>query len=695
MTVLAYNPLAGTFFDPNDPGGDPITPGSNDNVLFPAGQYTFVAPNGFTCSNMFLHDGMRVVVPSGATVSATVIISDGEMASLALGDGSGSASAVLNGFVSIGDTAELDVQGSGFISDGLGLGGTLFVPSDSNLHVGGTFSALLSSAKVQLSGTLTLEAAVDAGVLSNLSIDTGHIVLSGATTLGGATANLATLAQQVSLAAPATISGGTVNLGANVDYASATLANDTINGTMNVAAGQSVTLQDGAPGAATINVTGPLFNLVNVTDLTSHILNIGGPNTTVEVQASQTGSGLALGEVNFAGNAVYTDGTGASVLSIVGPVKLQSSNIPYTVELHVFRIETPNSDSVTVDSGGTLKISALTNDTNLWNVAGGALLFNTSGVPNYGQITFLPAVQAVPAVPGGTIEFNAANVNATIVDFSSADSIDILKNLGSTTYHLTLDSNVLGVLDQFDDPLGHFTLVSTRGVTYSLDQFNVTGDNGSGALITAPGIAAPSCFVAGTLISTAHGDIPVERLRIGDLVRTHSGELRPIRRIGYRQLDLTRHVHPQQACPIRIRCDAFADGVPRRDLLLSPDHAVFADGALIPIKYLVNAATVVQEVALRMVSYFHVELASHDILLAEGLPAESYLDSGTNWLFANTPDPLALHPVFAHWSWEALACAPLVVTGPRLEKHRGQLAERAVWLGSKNALRSSRRAMGA
>src|SRR6202042_1540171 len=53
-----------------------------------------------------------------------------------------------------------------------------------------------------------------------------------------------------------------------------------------------------------------------------------------------------------------------------------------------------------------------------------------------------------------------------------------------------------------------------------------------------------ACFCRGTLISTDRGDVPVERLRLGDLVRTQSGTTRPVVWIGHRRIDLRRHADP-------------------------------------------------------------------------------------------------------------------------------------------------------
>jgi hypothetical protein len=125
---------------------------------------------------------------------------------------------------------------------------------------------------------------------------------------------------------------------------------------------------------------------------------------------------------------------------------------------------------------------------------------------------------------------------------------------------------------------------------------------------------------------------------------------------------------------VRVRAGAFGEGAPRRDLLLSPDHAVFCDSVLIPIKYLANGATVMQE-RVASAHYFHVELESHDVILAEGLSVESYLDTGNRRAFANGGTEMMLHPDFSALGWED-ACAPLCLDGPVVTAVRRRLAER-------------------
>jgi collagen type I/II/III/V/XI/XXIV/XXVII alpha len=123
---------------------------------------------------------------------------------------------------------------------------------------------------------------------------------------------------------------------------------------------------------------------------------------------------------------------------------------------------------------------------------------------------------------------------------------------------------------------------------------------------------------------------------------------------------------------VRVARHAFGADRPRTDLLLSPDHAVLVEAVLIPIKCLINGRSIAQ-VSVDAVTYYHVELPEHDVLWADGLPAESYLDSGDRSNFGNGGEVMRLFPDFAGSAlvWEARGYAPLVVCGPEFEAARG------------------------
>jgi predicted Zn-dependent protease len=252
--------------------------------------------------------------------------------------------------------------------------------------------------------------------------------------------------------------------------------------------------------------------------------------------------------------------------------------------------------------------------------------------------------------------------------------------LSSTLYQIALHEigHALG-LDHSGDP--HAVMNPTaQGVT------NQDADASDIAGIQAL-YAAVACYASGTRILTTQGEIPVEALRVGQLVPGRgAAPPRRIRWIGHRTLDPRGHPRPHDVQPVRIRAGAFGPLLPRRDLRLSPDHAVFLRGGLTPVRYLVNGATVRQE-RVRRVTYWHVELETpdgepvHDVLLAEGLPAESFLDTGNRAAFEGGGAALDLHPDFARGVWQARGFAPLHTSGANVIALRTRLLDRAAALG--------------
>ena len=207
------------------------------------------------------------------------------------------------------------------------------------------------------------------------------------------------------------------------------------------------------------------------------------------------------------------------------------------------------------------------------------------------------------------------------------------------------------------------------------------GGGGGNAFADYSGVGTvniiPVCFANGTLIRTARGDLAVEHLAVGDLVVTASGASRPIRWLGHRTIDCRRHLRPQEAWPIRLVAHAFGTKCPVRDLFLSPGHPVLvgADengegGHLVPIMCLINGTTI-ERVAVDEVTYWHVELDQHDILLAEGLPAESYVDLGSRPWFDGANGAL-YDPDMAAPGMPG-RCRPVAIDGPVVEAERRRL----------------------
>ena len=185
-----------------------------------------------------------------------------------------------------------------------------------------------------------------------------------------------------------------------------------------------------------------------------------------------------------------------------------------------------------------------------------------------------------------------------------------------------------------------------------------------------------ACFAAGTLIRTARGLVPVEALRPGDRVATLADPAvpwRPVRWIGWRPLRAGALPDPEAARPVLVRADAFGPGRPARDLRVSPEHALVWGGALIPARLLVNGSTILRDRACARIAYHHVELDAHDLLLAEGLPAESWLDTGNRGMFANAPAGVERLEPGAEQRRRGTWCLPVITGGPHLAAARAAL----------------------
>ena len=319
-------------------------------------------------------------------------------------------------------------------------------------------------------------------------------------------------------------------------------------------------------------------------------------------------------------------------------------------------------------SGGTLDLAAP--DT----MANGAVV---SGAAGTGAVTFAgtPGNRATLALDAAAQPASGFTFGHTLTNFGADDAIDVKG--------FTYTASDVVHYDPFTDLL---TVANgTSAESFALQNptqtgFVISSDGNGGTIITDP-----VCFAAGTLIRTVSGDVTVEDLAVGDLAVTASGEHRPIRWLGSRTVDCRSHPDPAKAQPIRIARDAFGPGKPSRDLLVSPEHSLCVtcvEEVLIPAVALLNGATVAYA-DLDTVTYWHVELDSHDILFANDLPAESFLEMGANRGFFGARGGANGSEVPA----EALArthadfCRPFVDGGPVLAFARDQLAARAARLG--------------
>ena len=96
---------------------------------------------------------------------------------------------------------------------------------------------------------------------------------------------------------------------------------------------------------------------------------------------------------------------------------------------------------------------------------------------------------------------------------------------------------------------------------------------------------------------------------------------------------------------------------------------------LVEAKDLVNGVSIVQAERVDEVAYFHIELETHDVILAEGAPSESFVDDDSRFMFHNAHEYVARYPESA--KRPARYCAPRLEIGYEVEEIRRKLAARA------------------
>lgn len=397
--------------------------------------------------------------------------------------------------------------------------------------------------------------------------------------------------------------------------------------------GTSGTAPNGATvEAAMLTVAGSPVALTVTTAVTLTILDIltnGGPAPSLTISgasASLTVSNINLeNPVGVRVPATWPTGTGANIL--FGPPASATVNIGGGATL-----------SLGDTSGTQLTINFLDGNGNMYS--------NTSPVTFGGVVSgfFGTDALAFPLVPFdlglGVTASTQYDPSTHLLSVFAPHAIGFPQ---APSYFVRMDAGFVGTTNSFaagDDGTNHLKVDSALGL----------------------------CFCRGTSIETPVGEVPVERLAIGDLVMTSGRQARPIVWIGMGRVLVPRG-RRAASTPVIIRQGALVDGVPNRDLHLSKGHALLLDGALIPVEFLVNHRSILWDDQAQEVELWHVELETHDVLRANAAPAESYRDDGNRWLFANANSGWGLPP--------REPCAPVLTGGPVVDAVWRRLLDRA------------------
>jgi hypothetical protein len=281
---------------------------------------------------------------------------------------------------------------------------------------------------------------------------------------------------------------------------------------------------------------------------------------------------------------------------------------------------------------------------------------------NGGMVVLAPAPRSTSQFNFGTGTFAFVNPGTSIASALNNVAIgDAIELPGSSVASVTYGANSL-------------TVVTSAGTTTFSNANYLAGSVPTGFTAVADAatglqeITFQLCFCQGTLIRTPGGEVPVERLAVGDDVVTWSGQTRRITWIGVGQVLATRGSR-SAATPVIVRKGALGADMPHCDLRVTKGHSLLLDGALIPVEELINHRSILWDDRAQEVSIYHVELATHDVLVANGAPAESYRDDGNRWLFRNAN---------SGWGLAAQApCAPLLTGGALVDAVWRRLCDRA------------------
>ena len=407
--------------------------------------------------------------------------------------------------------------------------------------------------------------------------------------------------------------------------------------------------------AANATTAGKFINAGTLAFINS--AGVGGPHSTIST----------IGSATFVNNGLI------SLTAYSGQVQGNGVTLPYTT----------GNGRVTLSGFASsdfwnMNFAAGMQSTMAISVAEARIDFgaNPLGYNSAASLTFLDNQTSIYA--NGKAEVFFADVTKTaeimpIYGFTSGEQI----NLGTDQITALSYDPATDTLSFYNGPVtgtavASLNLVPVGQQVYHTADFALTAPTtaGAGTMLTV----AVACYGRGTLILTTRGERSVESLAIGDTVITAAGRERPIKWIGRRSYAGPFLAANPNVQPIRIRAGALGDELPRRDLSVSPEHAMLLEGVLVPARCLVNGSTIAQD-RVQRVDYFHVELDSHDIVLAEGAPSETFLDEDSRGAFHNAHEFAALYskpPAAGGF------CAPRVEGGPGLAAIRHRLPDAGV-----------------
>jgi len=405
--------------------------------------------------------------------------------------------------------------------------------------------------------------------------------------------------------------------------------------------GDDTFIVQGPVGAGTTITGGAGSNILQATNDISNILisnvqtlDVIGAVTLTAAQFDEfsTIQTSTFANINAATGGVYSlAGKAVDAINLTAQSSAGTTLIGNDAAGEMLTASTAGNDNLTAGNGGDTLNAGGGNDTLLGGAGNDTLNAGTGDAfmqGNGGNDIY----NFANASPTGNYIINNFHADAghSVIQFSDGVTADqIVASRSGNDLVLTIDADPITIQNYF------------LGSDFQVSSLQFADET----LVDVASLADPLlCFLAGTRVRTPLGEMPVDALKRGDLVLTTQGCAMPVCWIG-RQTVSTTFADPLRVLPIRIKAGALGLHVPSRDLLLSPDHAVLVGDILIQASALVNGTSIVRETNVpTTLSYYHIELDDHSLILAENTPAETFVDNVDRLAFDNWDEYETLYP---------------------------------------------------
>ena len=671
-----------------------------------------VSVNGGLASGLTVSSsGATGVVASGGVVSGLTLTSAGKFVAIQSGTVSGGtvsgAGAWLYGSsggtiagVTVTSGGQLNVNsGSTIVSNTIGNGGQYF-------ELAGTLDS--STTNIFQSGAdikITSDGLGNYGAVQNFSVGSGV----GLRIQDGASGSNVTVSNGGTerVFNGGSTSGGTVLSGGIVSVSGGGTAIDLTVGS----SGQLLAISGSVGGNTTVN-SGGLLSATAGTVLSGHITDQG------TVSGGTLASGAFLDATSGSAGSI-TVGNGASAFVAVGDLRDTVVLSGGTVS---GGLAGSYSGNTTISNGGklfggevhgTLTVSSGGTVNQLWVTSGGkaqlqsgATLSSNITVSAAGSLNLASGAvmsAATVSLENGGQATIWADAGGTIIMGGSTNTGLVVSGLASGGTLSTVISGFDGTSGGASDgvTIAGLSQANVKNVVNSSDGNSVTINlvNGSPITLNIPGIGQQQyveftkdgmlfevCFLAGSMLRTPTGERAVEDMAIGDEICVYdwrnAAELtRSVKWVGHKKMVVRSHLPDDEAgYPVRILKNAVSDGVPYKDLLVTPEHCLFFDGQFIPVRMLVNGRSIFYDRSFTSYTYYHVETDPHSVIWADGTLTESYLDTGNRSTFAQG-GTLVLFGDKNVKTWEEDGEAALTIARHQVEPIFRNLEARAEYAG--------------